>query len=225
MSNRTSEATKAVGEAWTNEKERVLEGKGTRDWTPEQQRDIVERGKAYDENGKAFEGHHMKSAEAYPEYQGDPENIQFLTREEHFQAHDCFFQNPTNGYYDPQTGETEDFGENRYEPCKEVSLSEPAYSHGEEISQSETEAESESMDKLYGEDETETESEAEAVDENESMGKLYGEERTSTESETMANSETEDMGQLYPEETTESHSEGESISEGNTESASESVSR
>jgi len=31
-------------------------------WTPEQQRDILEKGKAYTDDGKAFEGHHMKSA-------------------------------------------------------------------------------------------------------------------------------------------------------------------
>ena len=64
MSNRTSEASKAVAEAWKHEQELVREGKGTRDWTPEQQMDILERGKAYDENGKAFQGHHMMNVEA-----------------------------------------------------------------------------------------------------------------------------------------------------------------
>ena len=37
----------------------------------EQQQDIIDRGKAYDEDGKAFEGQHMKSAAEYPEFQGD----------------------------------------------------------------------------------------------------------------------------------------------------------
>ena len=81
------ERNKAVREAWNKELELVQEGKGTREWTPEQQKDILERGRAYDEKGKAFEGQHMKSAEMYPEYQGEPGNIQFLTRAEHFEAH------------------------------------------------------------------------------------------------------------------------------------------
>ena len=139
MSRRTSAADKAIRDAWKNEQNLVREGKCTRDWTPDQQRDILEKGKAYDENGKAFEGHHMKSAEAYPEYQGDPENIQFLTRDEHKDAHQGNFQNPTNGYYDPETGETKDFGEGRYEPCEINDLSEPVATQDENITRSESE--------------------------------------------------------------------------------------
>lgn len=92
MSRRTSESNKAILAAWNKEQELVLEGKGTREWTPRQQRDILEKGKAYDDNGKAFEGQHMKSAEMYPEYQGEPGNIQFLTRTEHLEAHDGNWQ-------------------------------------------------------------------------------------------------------------------------------------
>jgi hypothetical protein len=125
MSNRTSEANKAISEAWTSEKQLVLQGKGTRNWTPEQQRDILTKGKAYGEDGKAFEGHHMKSAEAYPECQGKAENIEFLSRNEHCSAHNGDFRNATNGYYNPHTGATKDFGEGEYEPCKAKKLSEP----------------------------------------------------------------------------------------------------
>lgn len=125
MSRRTALASKAVNEAWKNEQSLVQEGKGTRDWSPDQQRDILEKGKAYDENGKAFEGHHQKSVEKYPEYQGDAENIQFLSRAEHTAAHNGSFQNPTNGYYDPYTGETKDFGDGKYEPCEIIELTEP----------------------------------------------------------------------------------------------------
>lgn len=78
MSQRTSESGKAIRAAWKNERKLVEECKRTRDWTPEQQHEILTKGKAYDEDGRAFEGHHMKSAEAFPEYQGDPNNIQFL---------------------------------------------------------------------------------------------------------------------------------------------------
>ncbi len=43
MSRRTSEASKAISEDWKQEKERVLEDKGTRDWNPEQQQAIIEK--------------------------------------------------------------------------------------------------------------------------------------------------------------------------------------
>ena len=125
MSRRTSEASKAIREAWENEQKLVLKGKGTRDWTPEQQLSILDKGKAYDEDGKAFEGHHMKSAEAYPEYQGDAHNIQFLSRSEHQEAHGGNYQNATNGYYDFETKETRSFGEDIYKPCEIIELSNP----------------------------------------------------------------------------------------------------
>lgn len=130
MSNRTSEANKAISLAWSKEQQLVREGKGTRDWKPEQQQDLLVRGKVYDDDGKAFEGHHMKSAEKFPQYQGDPENIQFLSRSEHFAAHDGNFHNATNGYFNPSTGETLDFGLNKHEPCEILKLSQPIISTG-----------------------------------------------------------------------------------------------
>lgn len=125
MSRRTAEANKAVREAWENEQKLVREGTGTRDWTLEQQKDILECGKAHDENGKAFEGHHMQSVEKHPESQGDSGNIQFLTKQEHYAAHGGCWQNPTNWYYDPITKEIIDFGDGKYVPCKVIALSEP----------------------------------------------------------------------------------------------------
>lgn len=133
MSNRTSEANKAIAIAWSKEQQLIREGKGTRDWTPEQQQNILDRGKAYGDDGKAFEGHHMKSAEKFPEYQGNPENIQFLSRTEHFAAHDGNFQNPTNGFFNPATGEVKDFGLNKYEPCEILELSEPVIRTGGQV--------------------------------------------------------------------------------------------
>lgn len=138
MSNRTADSNRAIRQAWEREQELVAQGQGTRDWTPEQQQDILDKGKAYDEDGKAFEGQHMKSAEAYPEYQGDPDNIQFLTRQEHLDAHQGSWQNPTNWYYDPDTREYHDFGEGKYEPCEVIDLSNP-------ICQSNTESVSDSV--------------------------------------------------------------------------------
>ena len=96
MSRRTAESNKAILAAWNKEQELVQEGKGTREWTRKQQQDILEKGKAYDEDGVAFQGQHMKSAEMYPEYQGAPGNIQFLTRAEHLEAHNGNWRNPTD---------------------------------------------------------------------------------------------------------------------------------
>lgn len=57
------ERNKAIRLAWEREQKLVAEGKGTRDWSQAQQKDILDpdKGKAYDENGRAFEGQHMKS--------------------------------------------------------------------------------------------------------------------------------------------------------------------
>ncbi len=125
MSERTSKANNAIRLAWENERKLVMEGKGTRNWIPDQQKDILEYGKAYDENGKAFQGQHMKSVEKYPEFQGDPENIQFLTAQEHLEAHHGSWKNSTNWRYDPETKEYFDFGEEKYIPCPVIELSDP----------------------------------------------------------------------------------------------------
>ena len=125
MSRRTAESNKAILAAWNKEQELVQEGKGTREWTPGQQRDILEKGKAYDEDGVAFQGQHMKSAEMYPEYQGDPGNIQFLTRAEHLEAHNGNWKNPTNWYFNPVTKEKIDFGDGPFIPCEIIDLPEP----------------------------------------------------------------------------------------------------
>jgi len=105
---------KAIREAWKRERELVLAGKGTRDWDEEQQLEIIELGKVYDDDGFAFEGQHMKSVAAYPAHQGNPDNIQLLSVSEHLDAHKGNWQNPTNWYYNPDAPETiryKDFGD------------------------------------------------------------------------------------------------------------------
>lgn len=67
----------------------------------------------------------MKSAEMYPEYQGDPGNIQFLTRAEHLEAHNGNWRNPTNWYFNPVTKEKLDFGDGPFIPCEVIHLPEP----------------------------------------------------------------------------------------------------
>lgn len=52
----SNERQNAVRNAWKEEKERVKNGQGTRDWTPSQQRELLQRGAV-----SGYEGHHMKS--------------------------------------------------------------------------------------------------------------------------------------------------------------------
>ena len=127
MSKRTIGRNKAIRLAWEREQLLVSEGKGTRDWTKEQQQDILDpdKGKAYDRDGRAFEGQHMKSVRKYPEYQDNPDNIQFLTNSEHFEAHKGNWQNQCNWYYNPITKEYIDFAEDELPYCKIIELSDP----------------------------------------------------------------------------------------------------
>jgi hypothetical protein len=127
MSSRTAGSSRAIREAWENEKRLVLEGKGTRDWPEEQQKQIMEKGKAYDDKGLALEGQHMKSFSAHPEYRDDPRNIQLLSRREHLAAHGGNWTNQTNGYYDPASKIMSDFGNSPPQPCIELILTNPLY--------------------------------------------------------------------------------------------------
>lgn len=101
----TAERSKAVRNAWKNEQALVMEGKGTRQWSKSEQKELIENGHI-----SGYEGHHMKSVSEYPEYAGDSKNIQFLTREEHINgAHQGNTQNQTNGYYNTETRSIEWF--------------------------------------------------------------------------------------------------------------------
>ena len=85
----------AVRKAWQNEQELVREtGSGTRSWTAAQKIELLETGKV-----RGFVGHHMKSVKGFPDLAGDPSNIQFLTRAEHFLAHAKNWRNITYGRY------------------------------------------------------------------------------------------------------------------------------
>lgn len=91
----TAERQKAVRQAWKEEKQRVLEGKGTRQWTNDEKKELISRGSV-----PGYEGHHMKSVSKYPQFAGDSKNIQFLTEKEHlYGAHKGSYHNKTNGYY------------------------------------------------------------------------------------------------------------------------------
>ncbi|MEK4936671.1 hypothetical protein BW425_08120 [Bacillus pseudomycoides] len=98
--------------AWKQEKELVQKtGRGTRDWTPEEKLELLQTGKV-----KGYEGQHMKSANEYPDFAGEPDNIQFLKGRnmdvnEHLDAHSGSYHNPTNGYYTPKNDSMIDFGD------------------------------------------------------------------------------------------------------------------
>lgn len=104
---------RAVKEAWEREFNLVKNGKGTVDWTVEQQQELIEKGHV-----AGFEGQHMKSVNEYPEYAGYVDNIQLLSHEDHLAAHNCSdlsdkhgYHSPTNGYYDTHTKTIQSFGD------------------------------------------------------------------------------------------------------------------
>ncbi len=102
----------AVNKAWKQEVILVEKtGRGTRAWTESEIKELLKNKKV-----KGYEGHHMKSAKEFPEYAGDPDNIQFLKGRfsdinNHIDAHNGSYRNPTNGYFDPETGVRIDFGD------------------------------------------------------------------------------------------------------------------
>ena len=102
MSNIDYERRKGVSLAWKREQSLVRQGRGTRDWSLKQQKEILKNGRA-----KGFEGHHVKSVKDYPEYASEPNNIQFLQKtsknNEHIQAHGGDYHNETNKRYNPET--------------------------------------------------------------------------------------------------------------------------
>ncbi len=121
---------KAVRDAWNREKELVSKGKGTVDWSPEQQKELMETGRV-----KGYEGQHMKSVTEYPEYAGSVDNIQLLTHEEHLEAHNSGaeksgyrgYRSPTNGYYDASSKKMHSFGSNPPKAPESKALSNACY--------------------------------------------------------------------------------------------------
>ena len=86
----------AIQDFWDNERELIKKGQGTRNWTTDQQKVILNIGANEKElkharpatidgkvGGKALEGQHMYSKATYPEFAGDYHNIQALTFDEH----------------------------------------------------------------------------------------------------------------------------------------------
>ena len=92
----------AIKQAWKDETHLVLQGRGTRDWSVSQQEELLRTGKV-----SGFDGSHMLDASSNPSAANVPDNIQFLTYEEHiWGAHGGDTRNQTTGWYDTKTGET-----------------------------------------------------------------------------------------------------------------------
>ena len=109
----------AVRLAWKNERNRVENGYGTRKWSAAEQEELISRGAVH-----GYEGHHMKSVSLFPEYAGEPRNIQFLSETEHlWGAHNGNYHTPTNGYYDPTTGVMYEFKGSELPELRNIKLS------------------------------------------------------------------------------------------------------
>ena len=86
----------AVKKAWKNEVNNVKNGGNgiTRQWSTAEKTELLAKGKV-----KGYVGHHMKSVSGYPELAGSADNIQFLTRAEHFRAHNFNWRTVTHGFF------------------------------------------------------------------------------------------------------------------------------
>lgn len=119
------ERQRAVREAWARERQLCTQGRGTRDWTRAQQRELLSTGRV-----RGYEGQHMKSVSQYPAHAGNPDNIQFLSHQEHLEAHNSGraksgYRSPTNGYYDAASGRMHSFGHGPPTAPKAIRLSQP----------------------------------------------------------------------------------------------------
>ena len=97
--------TKGVRLAWKREEALILEGRGTRQWTIEQQKEILETGSV-----RGFQGNHMKSVKTHPELADHANNIQLLSTREHLAVHENSFHNSSAGRYNVRTGEIHRIG-------------------------------------------------------------------------------------------------------------------
>lgn len=122
----------AVKDFWTHEQELIKSGRGTRSWTPEQIEEImsisektgmasINGSAAHDVNNESFYGHHMLNVADHPEYAADWRNIQPLDYNEHrIGAHGGNTSNPTHGFYNIVTKETEAIDASMFETYSDV---------------------------------------------------------------------------------------------------------
>lgn len=99
--NSTSDSMRNVGvsQMWDYLKAEAQMGGNLSGFTPEQQSELLERGKI-----RNFEGHHINSVDAHPDLQANPDNVVPLEEHRfgdgprnHFAAHNSNWRNPTEG--------------------------------------------------------------------------------------------------------------------------------
>lgn len=94
--------SKGVAKAWERGRELVRKGRGTRQWTVKEQKELLRIGRV-----KGYQGHHMKSVAMHPEYAAEPRNNQFLSsrkeNNEHLKAHRGDYRNESDGRYNVRT--------------------------------------------------------------------------------------------------------------------------
>ena len=83
----------AVRKAWKQEKEMVEQfGYGTREWSEKEIDELLTNDKV-----KGYQGHHINNVKDHPSMAGDPNNIEFLNKTEHLDAHNGNYTNKTEG--------------------------------------------------------------------------------------------------------------------------------
>lgn len=83
----------AEKDAWAQERALVEQtGKGSRQWTDAEKAELLNNGKI-----SGYEGHHINNVKNHPELARDPNNIDFLDRSEHFDAHQRNWKKETTG--------------------------------------------------------------------------------------------------------------------------------
>jgi len=104
--------SKGVSRAWAKERELVSKGRGTREWTVAEQKELLRTGRV-----KGYQGHHMKSVSDHPQYADDPKNIQFLDsrkgNNEHLKAHKGDYRNESDGRYNVKSGKIRPMNEGK----------------------------------------------------------------------------------------------------------------
>lgn len=104
--------SKGVSKAWARERELVSKGRGTRNWSVAEQKELLRTGRV-----KGYQGHHMKSVSKHPDYAANPKNIQFLDarkgNNEHLKAHRGDYRNESDSRYSVRTGSIRPMGEGK----------------------------------------------------------------------------------------------------------------
>ena len=136
----------AVSKAWSRERREVLQSRGSRNWSQKEQREIIATGKCH-----GYEGQHMLSVKSHPEHAGNETNIQFLTHEEHFQAHGGNWKNNANGRYNLKTKKVDLF-EGEIPKTNYRKLSDPLSERAKKIANTKYEKSRNSSKKLSNDD-------------------------------------------------------------------------